>query len=48
MKTIIPGVWNKLTQSHRLSRKTTELAEQYQQYFLKIAIQLTPSNFHWI
>lgn len=35
MKTIIPGVWNKLTQSHRLSRKTTELAEQYQQYFFK-------------
>ncbi|MER1985863.1 MAG: NERD domain-containing protein [Solibacillus sp.] len=42
MKTVIPGAWNKLTQSHRLSKKTIELAETYQQYFFKDRYALEP------
>lgn len=42
IKTIIPGAWNKLTQSHRLSFTTTELAESYQQYFFKDRYEIEP------
>lgn len=35
MKTVVPGNWNLLQQSYRLSSKATELAEAYQHYFFK-------------
>lgn len=33
IRTVIPGAWNNLTESYRLAKKTTELAEEFQNYF---------------
>jgi len=35
IKTIIPGAWNLLNETHRLSNKSMEIAEEYHDSFLK-------------
>lgn len=42
IKTTIPSAWNKLSESYRLSKKSTDLAEKYQAYFFETRYEIEP------